>query len=718
MIHERNTATPRRKPLEQKPGGNRLRAGVSPLALMAATLTVGMAAGAVSGRAAAQAQPVVTQDTSGIIEEIVVTSVNRVETPISDVTRSISVVTAADLELQGIFNRSAGSILAQKVPGFSPSTEALTDFGQQLRGRNFQTLIDGVPQGTTLRNGQRSLQSIDIDAIEQIEVIRGGSAVYGFGADGGLINYITKKPEDGELNVVARAGMSFSTNQFDGSVAWDTHVMVSGAEDKFDYVVSGTYVRRENTFDADGNRRPVDPVGAQGGLDESDEYNAFVKLGYDLDENQRLEGSFNRFSIRQDADFGLRSTEGVEQFLPPFRPEVAVRGNNQDADPGNVSTNVNLSYANKDILGSSLNVQGFYQEIDNVFTLFPGFEQTEITSEKVGLRTTVDTPVRLDGLTFDVTWGVDYLNDETRQFEVTGAGRSATGDQDAVAGFAQVEVPVGSIGIITGGLRYEDVTIDITEIEPSGEVSGSEALVNLSASAFLSEGLTLFGGFSQSFSPGDILRVVTDGTFDTLEEIELEFVRTDNYELGLRGQYGMVDFTLAGFYSESDNGASFDQDLNILTLPEEIWGFEAAVNVSPADNLRLGGTLSLIDGRTDLDNDGNFDEDLPTTRVPPEKITGYVDYAPKDWWRVFAQIFYSGTQSNNSTAFGGGSEIDDYVLVDLYNNFDIGPGELSVGVTNLFDTAYLPVINQAFNSQFSNVQGPGRRVSLTYRIRY
>ncbi|MEL7341229.1 MAG: TonB-dependent receptor, partial [Bacteroidota bacterium] len=171
-----------------------------------------------------------------------------------------------------------------------------------------------------------------------------------------------------------------------------------------------------------------------------------------------------------------------------------------------------------------------------------------------------------------------------------------------------------------------------------------------------------------------------------------------------------------GFFSSSNNGTSFDADLNILTQPEEVIGFEGSVNVQATQALNVGATFSYVEGEVDLGGDGTFDEDLPTVRIPPEKLTIYANYQPTEWWNIYAQILYSGTQSNNSTAFGGGVDIDDYILVDLQSSFDVGPGELSVGITNLLNNAYLPVINQAFNFQFSNVQGPGRRISFAYRL--
>lgn len=652
------------------------------------------------------------------LDEIVVESVSRVATPISDVTRSISVVTSEELQKQRSLDRSAGSVISQSVPGFSPSTQALTNFGQQLRGRNFQTLIDGVPQDTTLRNGQRSLQSIDIDAVEQIEVVRGGSALYGFGADGGLINFITKRPKEGAVNIIAQEGISFSTNEFEDSIETDLNLQASGRTGAFDYLFGGTFVNRGNTFDADGNRRVVDPVGAQGGLDESKETNLLAKLGYQVDQTQRFETSFNLFRLRQDADFGLRSsTADGTLFDPPSEPEIALPGNDQDAKPGNKATNATLNYKNDDILGNSIDVLGYYQQIDTVFTLFPGFDQTQIESEKIGTRLTINTPIEIEPLPFDVTWGIDYLKDDTGQFAINGAS-SARGDQDAIAGFAQIEVPIGDYGTITGGIRHEDVSIDVTEVDPVGELNGSETLFNASASAFLTDNLTLFGGFSQSFSPGDILRVIVDGSFTTTDDVELEFVKTDNYEAGIRATFDRWDAEAAVFYSESNNGTSFDENLQIITRPEEIWGFEASINVDVTEQIGFGGTLSLIDGQVDTDDDGDFDEDLPTTRIPPTKVTVYGDYSPYEWWDLRAQVFYSGNQSNDSTDFGGGTDIDDYVLVDVLSSFDVGPGELTIGVTNLLNNDYLPVINQAFNSQFSNVQGPGRRIGIGFTMRF
>jgi len=90
-------------------------------------------------------------------------------------------------------------------------------------------------------------------------------------------------------------------------------------------------------------------------------------------------------------------------------------------NPGNKTITGNLIYSNQNILGSSLELQGYYQQIHTIFTLFPGFPQTQIESEKFGSRLTINTPIEANAVPVDVTWGIDYLNDDTRQFEVSGS---------------------------------------------------------------------------------------------------------------------------------------------------------------------------------------------------------------------------------------------------------------------------------------------------------
>ncbi|MDX1654344.1 MAG: TonB-dependent receptor [Candidatus Competibacteraceae bacterium] len=656
------------------------------------------------------------------LETIVVESATRTETPVSELTRSVTVVSEVEVEQQQRIDRSVGEILSKTIPGFSPSTEANTDFGQTLRGRTFLTLIDGVPQSTPLRDGRRSLNSIDSAAIERIEVIRGGTALYGFGATGGLVSIITKRPQAGEFNISGDAGVRFSTTHFDDSVGWNTNLQSSGRSGEVDYLISGTAVQRGGFFDADGDRIPADPVGVQGGLADTDTYNVLGKIGFEPDADQRFQLTGNYYSLTQDSDFAGVSFEGDPQqgIKTP-----ALRGNFNPEDPATDNINLNFEYGNTDLWGSGLKAQLYYADIEFIYGKFPGFPQTRIESEKVGSRLTIDTPVELDNWAFEVVWGVDYLQDETQQTATDAPDTSPELSQDALAGFAQLELPIGEWGLINAGVRYEDISVEVSDFTnrqgvfvPGGTLEFQEDIYNLTGTFYATENIDLYGGFSQGFTVTEIGRSLTDQTFATAEEAESEAQRTDNYEIGLRAFYDRWDGSIVAFFSESDNGTTFDQNLNIVKQPEEIWGVELAVDMDATDRLRLGGTFTWMEGQVDLDNDGDFEEDLPSTRIPPTKITAYAEYAPNDWSLYRLQGLYSGDREVDSTQFGGTSDIDSYFLMDAYAGFQAGPGEVQVGVENLLNEDYFPVINQAYDLSFAFAKGPGRTVSLNYAFEF
>ena len=648
-----------------------------------------------------------------------VVSATRRATPVSELTRSVTVVTAEEMSTQKRIDRSVGEILSKQVPGFSPSTEALTDFGQTLRGRTFLTLIDGVPQSTPLRNGRRSLNTIDADAIERIEVVRGGSAAYGFGATGGLVNIITRRPEPGALNGHSEVGIKGSTSHAEDSLEWHTNHQVSGRSGSVDYLLNGTYVERNGFFDGEGDRIPADPFGVPGGLADSDEYNVLGKAGVEFDgERQRIELSFNHFELEQDSDYaGLGFGDPAAGIKTP-----AVRGNINAEDPGTENTVVNLRYRNEDLAGSRVEAQIYHGDLTTRFSKFPGFEQVEINSEKTGGRLTIDTPLRMGSTTLDLLWGVDLLNDETEQPGLDGPTTTPDMEQDAVAGFVQLEVPVGELGLVRAGIRHEDIEVDVDDVlnrqgvfVQGGTLDFDETLYNISATVFLTEGLELFGGFSQGFSLADIGRAIADTTATRAEALQSEVQTVDSYEVGLRAFGERWDGSLTAFFTESDNGTTFNQDLVITKQPERTYGVELAASGSLARGLRLGGTATWLEGRVDLDDDGDFDEDLPSTRIPPVKITAYAEVAPAPWWSARLQALYSGERTPDSTQFGGG-DVEEYTVFDLHASLDTGHGAVEVGVENLFNTDYFTVLSQAGALPYAFSKAPGRTVSLTYSL--
>ena len=137
--------------------------------------------------------------------EITVTATRTEENP-QDVPRSLTIINREQIAEQAQSTRDLGNILGKLVPGLSPPTQSSSSFGQTLRGRNVQVLIDGVPLSTT-RNTFHDLRTIDPSAIERIEVLRGPSAIYGDGGTGGVVNIITRTPSEERLASQTQIGI-------------------------------------------------------------------------------------------------------------------------------------------------------------------------------------------------------------------------------------------------------------------------------------------------------------------------------------------------------------------------------------------------------------------------------------------------------------------------------------------------------------------------------
>ena len=153
-----------------------------------------------------EAEPTEQPDAEGEEQIDVTVTATRTEEQPQNVPRSLTVINREQIEQQTELSRDVGEILGKLVPGLSPPTQSSSSFGQTLRGRNVQVLIDGVPLSTT-RNTFHDLRTIDPSAIERIEVLRGPSAIYGDGGTGGVVNIITRTPSEERLASQTQIGI-------------------------------------------------------------------------------------------------------------------------------------------------------------------------------------------------------------------------------------------------------------------------------------------------------------------------------------------------------------------------------------------------------------------------------------------------------------------------------------------------------------------------------
>lgn len=192
-------------------------------ALLVATIAL---LGVTSTTAAAQQAPAFDMSLEELLNVRVVAAASREQRPF-DSPRSISVVTADDLRRRNY--RSTPEAL-EEVAGVM--VQQTNDGGgspilRGLIGNQVLLMIDGVRLNNAIyRLGPNQyLNTIDINSIERIEVIRGpGSVLFGSDALGGIINIVTKSRVIGDAHpggVEVSTRLSSADRGAIGRVAFD-----------------------------------------------------------------------------------------------------------------------------------------------------------------------------------------------------------------------------------------------------------------------------------------------------------------------------------------------------------------------------------------------------------------------------------------------------------------------------------------------------------------
>lgn len=675
----------------------------------------------------AGAQTASADDKAKTLGAVVVTA-TRSEAEVNTVPQSVTIVTREQIETQSNLGSGLGDILGKLVPGFAIGRESPSTFTQTFRGRNINVLIDGVPQSTN-RNGARVLTLIDPSAIEKVEVIRGASAIYGDGATGGVINIITRQPKDGELQHVTEVGANLSLPHPKDSLGTQLRHTLSGKSGQLDYLANVSLERTGAFFDADGDRIPPTGTG-QGTLAETDSYNFLGKIGYDIDRQQRLQFSVNTYKAEQDTDY----TRDPNVPSTPLRGHKAraISGLELDEKERTENTQLSLDYNHKQVLGSKMHAQVFYRDYLTVYSPFrrhggtgagPAVFQSFIDSEKKGARLEFDTLLSgKHGVM--LSWGLDYIDETTSQlgyvhdlatynssggrvFRSTGQTRVWAPPYDVTnkGGFGQLEWQATDKMLVRGGLRREVVSIDVDDYinindgaVAGGKLTYSDTLFNLGAVYDINKNINVFGGFNQGFSLPDVglvLRTASAGS--SIATLNTKPQKVDNYEIGVRTNWGNTQASLAIFYSKNELGArSGGLNRDVLRAPERIYGLEATLDTVLTKTLRSGGTFTWTEGKK-YAADGTEIGYLGNDAISPAKLTAYLEHDTTPDWMNRVQLTYSAERDrfDGNTTGTYQNRIDDYALVDWVSRLKLSKkGDLSFGVSNLFNKQYHNVFAQ------------------------
>ncbi len=182
--------------------------------------------------------------------DMVTSTATRTPTIINDVAGTVSVITTEELERQ---NAHTMQDIVRYEPGVSVGTShtrtGATNFTiRGIGGNRVLTLIDGLrtPDFPTSNEGSGTYTRdfIDLDAMKQIEIVRGpASALYGSDGIGGVVAYQTKDPSD----YLDSVGRNWYASLKGGYASADKSFMESatGAVRAGNVEVLGIYTRRD-----------------------------------------------------------------------------------------------------------------------------------------------------------------------------------------------------------------------------------------------------------------------------------------------------------------------------------------------------------------------------------------------------------------------------------------------------------------------------------------
>lgn len=211
---------------------------------------------ALSGMMAAPAKSSPAADTSGALEEIVVTAEKREET-VGKVPISISVFNRDTMEQRniqdigdvaaispGIDYQNQGTTTAIAIRGISSGIVGYSTTGIYIDDVPVQIRLDGgIIPGTNT--------TPEVFDLDRVEVLRGPQGtLFGAGAEGGIVRFIQPQPSLTEFSGNARAGVAATDN---GGLSYETGVAFGGPiiQDELGFRVSAWHRRDGGYIDHD-----------------------------------------------------------------------------------------------------------------------------------------------------------------------------------------------------------------------------------------------------------------------------------------------------------------------------------------------------------------------------------------------------------------------------------------------------------------------------------
>lgn len=506
-----------------------------------------------------------------------------------------------------------------------------------------QVLVDGLPQDFALLGQLLPMQ------LERVDVLYGPQGtLYGAGAVGGVINVVTRRP-DNTFRVGGEAGYS--------SRQRDIGAFVSGPIVP-DRLYGDLSLRWRERF---GSYHP--PTGGPRGENDdfggSRDFSGQVRLRYaPTGSPWDVMVMAGRSITRSSEEQFVLGRAGIEsrQALPfPSHYRLVT-----------TSLGLNASY---DLGGAVITALTGYQDRDLDRTVFGSYTPEKQRSFTQELRI-ASTPRA--GRPVDYVAGLWFQDID---FERRIPGQVSSQNIRSFAGFGEATWHVLPRLDLTGGLRFDTFR---TEAQASGFVALSGArdetavTPKVAVGYQLAEAIRVFALYSNGFKPGGFTRTVTPLNF----AFTYGRARTDNVEAGIRVALpdGRLEASAAAYYSYTRGFQAFvgQQPVQYLQNVGDVrsYGLDFRVTARPVPGLRIDAGLGLNDAQyvTYRDPTGqgqNYEGNRPAyaPRVTANLDISYTATLPRDLGQLvprFGVTYVSRTYFDEANTVSQGA----YALVD------------------------------------------------------
>ncbi|MFT3809605.1 MAG: TonB-dependent receptor [Micropepsaceae bacterium] len=593
-------------------------------------------------------------------EEVTVTATRR-STRVIDVPYNITAISGAKIEDQKILDAPE---LMRGVPGVNyvdrgARNAAVVD-GIRIRGVNTDSAalgdyaVSAVSAVATYVDETPLFANFLLRDIERVEVLLGPQGtLYGSGALGGTVRYLSRKPQLGETSVSASATMSNVNGS--GGIGWagDLTVNVPIGEKLalrvtgsiLDYPGVTDYV---NLYVLDSTGAPAAPLGV---LNPAASYTSkkdadflkthFIRASLLWEPVDWFDATL-KFAYQKDEYGGRRgNTLGSDGFGRPYQRfengSIQLEPGQRDVNWTALEMNVDLGFATLTSSSSYYEHEGDSTSENTGFYARAGFLSFYYNYPRPmasAVRAYSDEAfiqelrlVSKPGETIDYIVGGyyqqqsrfasqdSYLRGFKRWWDLfaPAAASAVSGDQDFLyrrdenfterALYGELTWHVTDKFHITGGLRYFSNDSDNTTLidiplytalsNPTNayfESSDTGTLFKLNASWNFAENNLLYATISEGFRRGGSNAVPLSGFFAEDPRWQVyEPDRVTNYEVGVKGRTGGITYTASLFYVDWT-----DAQLNTAT-PN--WGFFVVQNAGDVRvyGLELGLSGSLGD---------------------------------------------------------------------------------------------------------------------------